>query len=413
MNGRPLTPGVIFAAWFLSALLCLSCAGLSSGRAGTESGEDKAGADVVPVSGENTVSLPGDVRFAGASLPVLRAAAGVGFLARPQGEPEADPGGADRGRLTASFRNTYIDGLSRDIPLAGVLGGDQVHPWPEASPVTRVQNWRSAVSRPNSWGIPSLILAAEDPDSRRVFIVQGAILNVYGKSSGIAGANGAVGYGSPKGEEFFYQGGIAQRFDHGLITVDAAGTARFIPEEAPAAGVPVGTGEFSDPDIMEAFRSAWKTQNLPSLEADTPVNHIDFSARPWVLSGGRDEVSEEGPASLPVRGIYYQSFGKGRVLFILVDAQDIPPHPRTLTSPFLEALLAAASGLIPGAQDLIPDPLPEEYEANTLARKLLNGISFYGVPLSGVLALEDENAPGWHEAQRFSRGWMIAGESGF
>jgi hypothetical protein len=379
-----------------------------------ESG-DQDGEDFVRTFKRSTFSPPGGTRFSGAPLPVFQAAPEAGLPAQGQGEPGSVLEDKDKSRLTASFRNAYIEGLFRGIPLTGILGGDRVHRWPPAAPVTLVQNWRTAASRPNSWGIPSLILAAEDPDSRRVFIIRGAILDAYGKSAGLRGANGAAGYGSPRGEDFFYQGDMAQRFDYGLITVDAAGTARFIPGEAPAAEVPEETGAFSDPAVTEAFRSAWKAgtaQYLPPLEADTPVNHIDFSARSWILSGGPDVVSGEILASFPVRGIYYQTFGGGRMLFILTDAPDLPFYPRILTSPFLDALLTVPAGDLPGAEDLIPDPLPAEYDAerNSFTRALLAGISLYGVPLSGAQAVEDEKNGGWCEAQRFSRGWMIADE---
>jgi hypothetical protein len=208
---------------------------------------------------------------------------------------------------------------------------------------------------------------------------------------------------------------MAQRFDYGLIAVDAAGTARFIPGEAPAAEVPEGTGDFSDPAVVGAFRSAWKAgtaQNLPPLKADTQVNHIDFSARPWVLSGGPDDDSGESLAAFPVRGIYYQTFGGGRALFLLTDAPGLPFYPRILTPPFLDALLTVPAGGVPGAEDLKPDPLPAEYgaERNGFTQALLAGISLYGVPLSAAQAVEDEKTGGWREAQRFSRGWIIAGE---
>jgi hypothetical protein len=356
------------------------------------------------------------MRFESAPLPAFQAAAGVGALAQGPGEPGSALEDIDKSRLSASFRNAYIEGLFRGLPLSGVLGGDRVHRWPPESPVTLVQNWRTSEARPNSWGTPSLNLAVEHPDSRRVFIIRGAILDAYGKSAGLRGANGAVGYGSPRGEDFFYQGALAQRFDYGLITVDAGGTARFVPGEVPAVEVPGDVGVFFDPAITDAFRSAWKTgtdQEMPPLNADTSVNYIDFSAQPWVLGGGADAVSGENAAGFPVRGIYYQTFGGGQALFILTDAPGLPFYPRILRSPFLEALLTVPTGRLPGAGDLKPDPLPGEYGAdqNSFTQALLAGIALYGVPLSGAQAVEDKESGTWREAQRFSRGWMIAAEA--
>jgi hypothetical protein len=390
-------------------------------------------------AGKNAPPLDGGLSFIAAAPPAFQAALGVGLLAQGQGEGGAVLDDLEKNRLTAAFRNAYIDGLLRGIPLAGVLGGDLVHLWPPAAPLTRVQNWRTGEPRPNSWGIPSLVLAAEGLTVPGVFIIRGPVLDAYGKSAGLRGANGAAGYGSPRGDDFFYQGGLAQRFDHGLIAAGSGGRSRFFPEENPAPEIPPGTGAFSDPAIEQAFRSAWTAgtaRNLPPLEPDAPVRHIDFSAQPWVLSPGVAWGEEE--FSLVIRGIYYQTFGRGEALLILVDpvppsppegqpassplAWSFPPYPRIITSPFLEALLAAPDQRLPGAQGLTPDSLPSGYErgGDEAARLLMGGISLYGVPLSNALALENlpedgekaaSGAGGWREAQRFSRGWLVRGNS--
>ncbi|MDR0998206.1 MAG: hypothetical protein LBL70_03985 [Treponema sp.] len=166
-----------------------------------------------------------------ALLWALQAAPGVGIFTGDPRDPALNLAEEERERISLSFRKAYGEALRQGFPLEGVLGGDRVHAWPVSSPLAWVQNWRSAEPYPNSWGLPSLVLAILGINAREVFIVRGAILDAYGKSGGQGGANGVAGYGPPLGAEFVHNGGIAQLFGEGLISVDASGEAAFIPED--------------------------------------------------------------------------------------------------------------------------------------------------------------------------------------
>jgi hypothetical protein len=297
--------------------------------------------------------------------------------------------------------------------------------------------------------------------------VQGGILDAYGQSAGLMGANGAAGYGAPLGNEFVYQGGIAQRFDFGLIAEDAEGRFVFSAGDAPSRTnpVPENTGLFESGDtaarIRDAFQSAWRTEidrGLSPLEPDTPLFYVDFGDSPWVLpfdavedsgnirygvpaadaaesgedllsaiadfSTGQDgnpETPEDsgspGQGSLVIRGLYCQAFGEGRALFILADAfmeltdenaktiLELPFRPRLVDRPFLEALLGAKRQRLAGAASLQPRAFPADWRnKNSLARALLEGIAVYGLPLAGPQPRGEGET--LFEAQRFSRGWM-------
>jgi hypothetical protein len=344
----------------------------------------------------------------------------VGLVGGGQGDLGGGLGADERELLAASFRDAYTDGLIRGLPLAGVLGGDQVHGWPASAPLSWVQNWRTAETAPNSWGIPSLVLAIRGLSHNRVFIVRGGILDFYGRSGGAGGANGAAGYGAPCGDEFVYPGGFAQRFDRGLIGVDDSGRAFFRPEEPPSAGMvpPEKTGVLpSRPDgrIRGAFLSAWKAgvdRGLLPLEADDSVVHIAFPGGPWMLAGSGD--GEEG--LLALRNLYYQSFDGGRALIVFAEPpQDesgrdrFPGIARLLTPPFLDAFLGGRR--LPGAGELVPDPLPGtfRFQGAALGRAVLEGVSLYGLPLGDAMPRQFPEEGPVREAQRFSRGWMVKG----
>jgi hypothetical protein len=360
---------------------------------------------------EQDPSVP--LRFVPAPLPGVRSVPGVGLITREQ----RDLGGAlteeERDRLSSGFRNAYTEGLLRDLPLEGVLGGDMVHGWPVDSPLTWVQNWRSGETRPNSWAAPSLVLAVQGLAHDRVFVVHGRVLDAYGKSAGRGGANGVSGYGAPRGGEFFYRGGLAQRFDYGLITVDAEGAA-FVEEVPPSALAELPEAPGEAPEIRELFRSAWKTavdRNFPPLPPDMDPVHVDFGSSPWTVTAGSRGGSE---FVITLRGLWYQSCGGGRALFVLADAPGLPPYPRLLVSPWLEAFLDAPRRRLPGAESL-DDASPPEYrseENRNFVRTLLDSVAFYGVPLSDSLPLvsvpagDEAAAAGYCEAQRFSKGWM-------
>jgi hypothetical protein len=166
-----------------------------------------------------------------ALFSAFEAAPGVGIFTRDPRDPALKLDAEERERISLSFRRAYAEALSRGLPLEGVLGGDRVHAWPADSPLAWVQNWKSAEAYPNSWGIPSLVLAIRGIEAAEVFIVRGAILDAYGKSGGLGGANGVAGYGPPLSGEFPYGEGLAQRFGRGLIATDASGRSAFIPGE--------------------------------------------------------------------------------------------------------------------------------------------------------------------------------------
>ncbi|MDR0877527.1 MAG: hypothetical protein LBN21_05700 [Treponema sp.] len=412
---------VLFFVLFSAA--CGSSA-LKKNAAGGEGG-DNSGEAFISNFGKLTFGPPQTVRFRSAQVPRSEAAPGVGLITRDQRDLGTVLSAADKSLLTGSFKTAYSGGLSRGLPLSGVLGGDEVHAWPPAHPVAWVQNWQSGETSPNSWSAPSLVLAVRGLAQEKVFIVRGAILDAYGRSAGQGGANGAAGYGAPRGDDFFYQGGIAQRFDFGLITADVGGKAVFISGDPPSAGqeAPDGTGVFPPeqressergyPLITEAFRSAWANavdKELPPLTPDTQAVFIDFESDPWIMDG------------LPaIRGIYYQTFGAGKALFLLADFSPDGSGPSSsqtlsfqiLASPFFEALLTGQVKRLPGAEALSPAPVPKYRTQNSsnFTRALLEGISLYGFPLSDAQAVQDLDEPGtekiWQEAQRFSKGWMI------
>ncbi|GHV90023.1 hypothetical protein AGMMS50268_05260 [Spirochaetia bacterium] len=382
----------------------------------------------------SSYGFPGGLRFIPAPLsdseeagkPASGPYAGVGTITRERRDLGAGLSPAERASLSAAFRDAYMEGLLRGLPLDGVLGGDHVHGWPIESPATWVQNWRSSEQYPNSWGIPSLILAVRGLSGGRVFIIHGAILDAYGKSNGLGGANGAAGYGAPRGEEYCWGNGIAQRFDFGLLVIDGSGKAIFLQEEAPSTKEPIpgGVGLLSSAsagisgadEAGSAFRSAWMSavdRDFPALLNDGPVYHLDFSASPWTLTDG-------SVGNLVLKGLYYQTFGEGKALFLLGESPAEPapesPGPRTarvLTGPFLDALITARDRLLPGAEALAADPLPAGFspgENAAFARALLGGIARYGFPLSDAVPQKTDSGKAWTEAQRFTRGWMTTAE---
>jgi hypothetical protein len=274
-------------------------------------------------------------------------------------------------------------------------------------------------------------------------MVRGPILDFYGRPEGLGRANGERGYGSPRGEEFYAAGGLAQRFDFGLIMVDREGQGSFLPGEAPSALVPVPpelgrfSGQFSlSPELLEeVFVTAWKTvldqsgppetpllnggeageeaedaeeaplsalPVLPVLVPDGPGTSFNLSGWSFPLAGG---------GAVEVQELYLQSFNNKRAALLLPLAQGLPLHPRFLRPPFLDALLAAGEGaLLPGAGEGEGSPFPAEIlsvRRDDFTGKLLRGLSRYGVPLSDPLP-QEKAAGGFPqtEAQRFSSGWM-------
>ena len=330
--------------------------------------------------------------FIPADPPPLVPAPGVGLISRG-----ASLSGEDRAVLQDAFRSAYLDGLLKGLPLAGVLGGDQVHGWPDINPSGWVQNWRSAEPAPNSWGIPSLILAIQGVESaremNRVFIVDGEILNYYGTSAGLNGANGDMGYGSPRGEKFFYNGngsnendrtnGIAQRFDHGLIVIGREGQGSFLPGEPPSLNhePPPELGIFpklpENGKVRGAFLAAWK------MALDRTLEMVPDGPGQYLSGFSRDPDS---PGAGNLEGLYIQTFNRRNALLILPEVPGLPRHVRFFGPPFLGAFVS------PNGSDFVP--------------QLMRGIALYGFPLTDPLPYRAGGDSAWQETQRFSRGWL-------
>lgn len=341
-------------------------------------------------------AVPAGLVFIPARPPPLVPAPGVGVINRLASMTLS---AEDRAVLRDSFRAAYLDGLLRDLPLAGVLGGDQVHLWPDANPSAWVQNWRGARPAPNSWGIPSLILAIRGIETagemNRVFIVDGEILDYYGTSAGRNGANGGIGYGSPRGEKFFYNGGIAQRFDHGLIVIDGEGRGRFVPEDHHPPSLdrepPPELGVFPEAPgngkVREAFITAWKTALDRAIEGAIEM----VPDGPGQYLSGFPYDPDSSPSGEP-EGLYVQTFNNRGALIILPNVSGVPPlpplHARVLLPPFLGAFIS------PGGDDF--------------ARQLMGGVARYGFPLTDPLPYRAGEDLPWQEAQRFSGGWLVS-----
>ena len=339
--------------------------------------------------------------------------AGVGLLG-PESGDSADP------ELGRSFREAYLEGLFRNLPLSGVLGGDLVHEWPPQSPAAWVQNWQGTGEISNSWGLPSLILAVQGFSGSRAFIVRGILMDAYGRSAGIGRTNGAMGYGAPLGEDFLYEGQAAQRFEKGLLIVETlrddgrAGRIRFDPAELPPP--PDMMGVFAEgperEQVSEAFRAAWPlifdklASPSTTVKVDAPATALLFSAAPWQLPLGK-------AGRLSIRGIYIQSLAEGRALLFLSDYSaagtggtviEAGLRARILVSPFLDAFIAEEA--LPGSP--APSDPPEESGRRQLDR-ILRGLARYGIPLSNPLFRAEGGS--YIEAQRFSRGWIAGNGS--
>jgi hypothetical protein len=360
----------------LLIFLLASCSGLGRAKrsfpANAET-EAQDPTDTIPLLREYI--FPAGLQFLPGSFSLPAVAFGVGSLTRTREDPLTGLAEDAKGAVSESFRAVYIDGLLRGLSLEGPLGGDLVHSWPPAEPLSLAQNWRSRETAPNSWGVPSLVLAVRPVRRDDAHIVRGDILDLYGKSGGRDRANGAAGYGAPLGEEFLHEDGVAQWFEYGLIRTDAAGRGHFEPAELPE--LPQDTAEpySGDAGIVEEHFQQARQQgsyaNLPELKADGPVGRLDFPAA----------------GTMPAGTLYFQTFNRGGVLFLLPQAPNFPFRIRILAGAFLDAFLA------------------DTLETN-LAGRLLRGIDRYGLPLTG--AYPEMEAGAYREVQRFVRGWMKA-----
>ena len=417
---------MIFSGIVIASVLFLwfSCAGTQNLAPETETGvsaeavrEDTGLAENV-YSGQSDSSnaiiraAPSELIFLPGSFPSLEIAMGVGFITRDLGDLTSTLDNWEKTAITASYRRGYVDYLLRDAPLDGVLGGDLVHSWPRNDPSGWVQNWRSSAPENNSFGLPNLILAIQGRSADRVFIVQSRIMDQYGKSSGLRGANGKMGYGAPRGYEFFYDGKIAQRFDLGLISVDTEGRGSFLPEDPPSLefspspdiGVFINADSLSKMPIQKDLQAAFievcvmaLDQGIKSMVPDGEGQYLPITGGSWDFPDGEN-----------LKGIYFQSFNRQSILLVLPDSSLLPPYPRFIAPPFIDVLLHSSDYSLLGAQYL--KAMDIKYSGgDALAHSLMKGLSYYGVPLTDPVAVkggEGSSSP-WQAAQRFSRGWLV------
>jgi hypothetical protein len=374
----------------------------------TSSGADPSELDLLRSPG--SAEHPKNLSFLPQGLPSLTLPSDVGILS------DTFPTTTE-----AAFGEAYLDGLFRGLSLTGVLGGDRVHPWPAASPTGKIQNWNSSLGAPNSWGIPGLVLALSSLEAdAQVFIVSGAVLDQYGKSLGVNRANGITGYGIPLGNAYFEDGAACQSFRLGTIKVDSSGSYFFqaVSEEAYQLEDEASddiTDQFNNrripPEVITRFVQAWEA--LPAYRTYSPdgqITHMRFS-KPWKIEGEGEEYS--------VSGLYLATFNRGRLALVLAEVPGFPLKARYIVPPFLNALLRHQR--IRGAEKL--SFTGSSGSGSSYARALAEGFSLYGIPLSGPLPIERssmldgeaENTPEleeftarFQEAQRFSKGWMIA-----
>ena len=354
---------------------------------------------------------PAGLVFTQQGFPSINIPPGVGFVTTDGRDMAATLSETERENLSASFRNAYVNSRLRELPFSGVLGGDFVHGWPAFNPSAWVQNWRTTEPQSNSWGIPDLILAvrgfAEERETSggRVFTVQGYFLDQYGRSGGIGGANGSVGYGSPRGYEFLYNDNLAQRFDLGLITVYRNGRSRFSPEEPPSLGLEphpdIGVfigGAPVSPYIQSAFITAWRMaldRGIESMVPDDRGLYFSLAGTGWHLLGVES-----------VRSFFVQSFNQRSILLVLPVSPLLPPYPRFIASCFLETLLSDVRLPVSGAYglDLLNIALND---ADDFYRKLVRGMAMYGIPLTDPMPVFNRETGFWQTTQRFSRGWLV------
>lgn len=409
------TAAAVAALWF-------SCAGapIPESGAGDPGGvliedEDLLGDGFYPPDANPHAIIqasPSELIFLPGAFPSLEIAHGIGFITMDSRDLAVSLDNLEKTALTGTYRRAYADYLLRNAPLDGVLGGDLVHSWPSGDPSGWVQNWRSSAPEINSFGLPSLILAISGAASSRVFLVQGGIMDYYGRSAGVNGANGKMGYGAPRGYEFFSDGRIAQRFDLGLISVDMAGKGSFYPEDppslefSPSRDIGVFAGIPPRGDISAAFIEACEMaldQGISAMEPDGQGQYIAFSGGSWDIPGGET-----------LKGVFFQSFNRRSILLVLPDSPLLPPYPRYIAPPFIDLLLRAGDYRILGTDGL--KALDIKFGGgDALARSLMAGLSYYGIPLTDPVAVKGGEASSspWQAAQRFSRGWLVGPPSGF
>lgn len=210
-------------------------------------------------------------------------------------EVPADIGQGDRAiseTIISRFREEYARALLSGVPLSGVLGADRLHRWTNTTRdgtvlTALVQNWKSKVPIPNSYGLPELVLAMDSADGDAVYCIVPPILELYSQGRGVGRTAGLAGYGKPLSGPFLMLQDasylFAQRFSQGLIqaALDPQGhsAGQVILDSAPSetAVPPPAVGLLPDGTKSEAFVSAWfqaVDRGLPqdvSGNPDTPV----------------------------------------------------------------------------------------------------------------------------------------------
>lgn len=353
-----------------ASLCILSCAGFSgAGRPSTPmargAGAEKTAREPsIPEpqypgapEGSASASASPRIRFEPARVPdSLVAAPGVGSLSRVRGEPVAALDAVSAGRLIRAFQDAYVEALLRGLPLSGVLGADLVHRWPLAAPSTVVQNWRRSDGVSNSFGLPQLVLAMGDITGDRIFLVEGDLLDAYGRGEGLGGANGPEGYGVPLSDAFYHPEGRAQRFSKGLLVVSPSRARLFVQEQAPSVAAvadlsAVGLLEDGSSALVRSFRSAWNA----------------------AVDGGREPLNPDGPVlSFPWAGgtLYLQTFGAESWGLASNSTEGEKSRAFLVDSPVLSVLLQNLNAHGPP----LTDPYPH---AAGMAQRFLNGTFYY------------------------------------
>ena len=365
------------------------------------------------------IHLPEELFFIPQPLPALDIPIDVGGRTE---NPEDETG-----VIRSAFREAYAEALLRDMDLTGVLGSDRVNPWPEAAPESWSQNWASAESFPNSWGIDNLVLAlgnfealaelselaGKEKAYAYVHSVYGPILDMYGRSAGYNRSNGVVGYGIPLGEAVYSNGTAVQRFSRGRMIIAAEGS-RFSYQDDTFASLIENLsqeemerefgGRNISREVSNAFIYAWAFFfSEKEGKSDGPLVRVQFS-KPWHL-----DTTEQ---TITINGFYYKSFNKSQDVLILVESPELPMRTHLLYGPFLSAIQSKKR-----LSGIETERRLGAAAGKGLAKSLTEGFAVYGPPLSDPLpmpvsktssrAAEDSGIL-FLEAQRFARGWIVA-----
>jgi len=294
-------------------------------------------------------ALPKNYRFIPRDPSVTPAAPppvhpGVGNVSSDAADPVFKLSKAEKSQLTVQFRLAFKAVALRGVPLTGALGGDRVHYWSPGKGARSAgafsQNLRNPEGRTNSWGLKELVLAVRPFAGQRAFIVDGPLLDAYGRGEGLGGANGIAGYGAPIGEQYRTFSAVSQRFEYGLLSVGDDGKRSFLVEEAPgalsaAAGLAslVGRSDVSGStgfpaeaggEILASWLAAVNS-GLPAAMPDAPVFLVEPKAGETV-------------------SVWIQVYGQGMwALVYPVDGKGALSRALLIAPPFLETFLGAAS----------------------------------------------------------------------